>query len=152
MKDTNIYPGFNQNTKIQNDLSSLTFVKVFPDIQRWITSKNLEHFIKDPHGDKIPFISTLEHINSTLQESITRQTYNSLKQQKLQNYTDSFRTNWDKEIYTIHLRLKTRFPVETIALIPTRDFKNLAKGYNKLMDYTASARIILYYLVANIIY
>jgi hypothetical protein len=57
MKDTNIYPGFNHN-KIQNELSSLTFVKAFPDIQRWITSRNLELFIKDPHGDKIPFIST----------------------------------------------------------------------------------------------
>ena len=132
LRDTNIYPGFNQNSKTQNELSSLTFVKVFPDIQRWLTAKNLEHFIKDPHGDKIPFISTSDHINATLEESITLQTYNSLKQQKLQSYTESFRVNWDREIYNIHLRLKTRFPVETIALIPTRDFKNLAKGYNKL--------------------
>ena len=131
MKDTNIYPGFNHN-KIQNELSSLTFVKVFPDIQRWITSKNLEHFIKDPHGDKIPFISTSELTNATLQENFTRQTYNSQKQQKLQIFTDNFRSNWKDEIYTIHTRLHVRFPPETIALIPTRDFKNLARAYNRL--------------------
>ena len=124
MKDTNIYPGFNHN-KIQNELSSLTFVKAFPEIQRWITSRNLELFIKDPHGDKIPFISTSELTNSTLQENFTRQTYNSQKQQKLQIFTDNFRSNWKDEIYTIHTRLHVRFPPETIALIPSRDFKNL---------------------------
>jgi hypothetical protein len=132
LRETNIYPGINQISKTQNELSSLTFVKVFPDIQRWLTAKNLEHFIKDPYGDKIPFISTSQHIAATLEETITLQTYNSLKQQKLQSHIDSFRNNWANEIYQIHIRLDTRFPQETIALIPTRDFKALAKKYNSM--------------------
>jgi hypothetical protein len=47
----NIYPGINPTTKIANECSSLTFVSVFPRLQQWLTSQNLEQFIRDQNGD-----------------------------------------------------------------------------------------------------
>jgi len=130
LKPNNIYPGINPQTKIQNELSSLNFVRLFPDIQGWLTSKNLEQFVKDPLGDKIPFITAAKIITDTLEENITIQTYNSLKQQKLQSHRDAFRSNWVNEIYNVHQQLNIRYPPETIAIIPNKDLKALARKYN----------------------
>ena len=90
----------------------------------------MEQFVKDPLGEKIPFITAAKEIADTLEDNITIQTYNSLKQQKLQSHRDACRNNWAQEIYKIHIRLNIRYPPETIAIIENKDLNVLARRYN----------------------
>jgi hypothetical protein len=66
LKEGNIYPGINPSTKATNECSSLSFVSVFPKLISFLTSQNLEQFVKDHHGDKIPFITTTNDIQLNL--------------------------------------------------------------------------------------
>ena len=128
----NIYPGINPTTKIANECSSLTFVSVFPRLQQWLTSQNLEQFIKDQNGDKIPFVTTANATQSTLADQITIETYESIKAQRLATFRDEFRTRWNQELYSVHQYLKIRYPSDVLALITNKELKANAKRFNSL--------------------
>ncbi len=132
LKENNIYPGINPTTKIANECSSLNFVSVFPQLQQWLTSQNLEQFIKDHNGDKIPFITTANERQLTLADQITIETYESTKAQRLATFRDEFRNRWNQEIYNIHNLLNIKYPLDTLALITNKDLKANAKRFNNL--------------------
>ena len=132
LKENNIYPGINPTTKIANESSSLNFVSVFPQLQQWLTSQNLEQFIKDHNGDKIPFITTANERQLTLADQITIETYESTKAQRLATFRDEFRNRWNQEIYNIHQFLNNKYPLDTLALISNKDLKANAKRFNNL--------------------
>ena len=128
----NIYPGTNPITKIANECSSLNFVSVFPQLQQWLTSQDLEQFIKDQNGDKIPFITTANTTQSTLADQITIESYESIKAQRLATFRDEFRNRWSQEIYNIHQHLNIKYPIDSLALISNKELKANAKRFNSL--------------------
>jgi hypothetical protein len=134
LKEGNIYPGVNPSTKTPNECSSLSFVSVFPQLISFLTSQNLEQFIKDHHGDKIPFITTTHDIQRNLADRITIETYESIRAQKLTTFRDEFRTRWNDQIYHIHQSLQVRYPRDTLALITNKDLNKSAKDFNALRD------------------
>jgi hypothetical protein len=125
----NIYPGANPDQPLTlNPHSTLRFIQCFPAILEYISNENLETFLNDDSGSKIPF---KDNSNTTFNEEAECIKY-------ARHITDDFRTKYfntienkfDTVCLSYYRQLGYSIPQSIIDEAPTPSLKEEYRKYN----------------------
>jgi hypothetical protein len=127
---SNIYPGANpEQQHTLNPHSTLRFIQCFPAILEYISNENLETFLNDESGSKIPF---KDNSNTTFNEEAECIKY-------ARHITDDFRATYfhnieqrfDTVCLSYYRQLGYAIPQSIIDEAPTSNLKEEYRNYNE---------------------